>query len=526
MPRHEPSGQANRRRVWMHASAQTRTSDAGRRKRVIAEIPRTSLNHRSSFDTVVMMTSVLPFVLWRYTVNLVFARPIRPILIALGLGLLGGGCLDLGTSPNQPTGSSGMGGSGTMAAGGGGMGGGGMGAGGNGGGNPSDPCAGLPTQNVIYVHGLKGDDAAGTGACEQPFKTIRKAHSVAASLGVATTIHLAGAMPPIVYSAQTNGEDTEIQLTAKGLTLEGEGMDQTVISGGDICKPISMMATCAVGLIAPLSFIRNLHITSTLGSTLRASTPLIRLENVRLSDAQSNSGLYAQGSFDAFLTNVHIEKCGASGIFFGGTGTQNLTMTNCTITGNQSDGVHLEGDGTVTSKNNSFLGNKYAGINVQNNAKFTSTGDTFELNANGLVLGSVGMTGDVTIDSAKIQKNLNRGIQILNVKTFKLRNSLVLGNGTFGIETPQDDATIDLGRMADPGKNILQSSDITIKNIGTGVCFTGAGMLSAYGNTWSTCPPTGTMNMPCGGATDFGATQGSLDAVPGCMMVHSSGTPF
>lgn len=106
-----------------------------------------------------------------------------------------------------------MGGSGASAEGGGGM---GMSAGGNGG-HANDPCAGLPTQNVIYVHGLDGDDAAGTGACEKPFKTIKKAHSVAASLGTATTIHLAGALPPIVYSAQTNGEDAEIQLMAPGL---------------------------------------------------------------------------------------------------------------------------------------------------------------------------------------------------------------------------------------------------------------------------------------------------------------------
>lgn len=455
--------------------------------------------------------------------NIAYNRTSRLILISLGMGFIGSACLNLGTSPNNPTGSSGMGGSGGSAEGGGGM---GMGADGNGG-NVNDPCAGLPTQNVIYVHGLEGDDAAGTGACEKPFKTIKKAHSVAASLGTATTIHLAGALPPIVYSAQTNGEDAEIQLTAPGLKLEGEGMDKTIISGGDVCAPISTVSDCAILLRAPLSLIRNVHLTSTLGVTLRALTPLIRLENVIISDGVKNSGLQAQNDFDAYLTNVRFEKNGSHGIIVSGMGTQNVTMTDCTFVSNDGDGIRFEVDSTVISKNNTFLGNKGAGINLLNKTRLTSTGDTFELNANGLILGSVGMAGDVVIDGAKIQKNLNHGIQVLNVTSFKLRNSVILGNAKYGIDTSLDDTIVDLGRMGDPGGNTFQSSNINTKNVGTGVCFSGLGTLSAYGNNWSICPPKGTTNMPCGGGTDFGTTQGSFDASGPCIpMVRLPGSPF
>ncbi|HMY17604.1 MAG TPA: right-handed parallel beta-helix repeat-containing protein [Polyangium sp.] len=445
------------------------------------------------------------------------------LFISLGMGFSGSACLNLGTSPNNPTGSSGMGGSGASAEGGGGM---GMSAGGNGG-HANDPCAGLPTQNVIYVHGLDGDDAAGTGACEKPFKTIKKAHSVAASLGTATTIHLAGALPPIVYSAQTNGEDAEIQLMAPGLTLEGEGMDKTIISGGGLCAPISTMSNCAVLLTAPLSLIRNVHLTSTLGVTLRSTAPLLRLENVIISDGVNNSGLFAQGDVDAYLTNVRVENNGSPGILFSNTGTQSLTMNNCTITSNAGDGLRMEGSGTVISNNNAFLGNKGAGILVQNDVALTSTGDTFELNANGLILGSIGITNEIVIDGAKIQKNLNHGIQILNVKSFKLRNSVVLGNAKYGLDTALDDTIVDLGRMGDLGGNTFQSSNINTKNVGAGVCYSGMGTLSAYGNNWSSCPPKGTTNMPCGGGTDFGTTLGSFNASGPCTpMLRSPGSPL
>lgn len=367
----------------------------------------------------------------------------------------------------------------------------------------------------------------GTGACEKPFKTIKKAHSIAATLSTATTIHLAGALPPIVYSAQTNGEDPEIQLTAPGLTLEGEGMDKTVISGGGLCAPISTKSNCAILLTAPLSLIRNVHLKSTLGVTLRAITPLIRLENVIISDGPKETGLFAQGDVDAFLTNVRVEKNGSPGIWFFDAGKQNVTMTNCTITSNAGDGFRIDGSGKVISNNNAFLANKNAGINLSNDVALTSTGDTFELNGHGLILGSIGMAGEVTITDAKIEKNLNDGIQVMNVKAFKLRNSVVLGNGKFGLETSLDDTMIDLGRMVDPGGNTLQSADINVRNVGTGVCFSGLGTLSAYGNNWGMCPPQGTTNMPCGGGTDFGATQGSFSTAGPCTpMARLSGITY
>ena len=71
-----------------------------------------------------------------------------------------------------------------------------------------------------------------------------------------------------------------------------------------------------------------------------------------------------------------------------------------------------------------------------------------------------------------------------------VRGCRVLANTSIGIEISGNVGTVDLGNMASPGGNVLQSADAALANGDAGVCMRTSLSLPAQGNHWMACPPS------------------------------------
>jgi hypothetical protein len=237
-------------------------------------------------------------------------------------------------------------------------------------------------------------------------------------------------------------------------------------------------------------------------------------------------------TFTSSISNLTIKNTSSDGIrVTAGT----LTIgAGVTVTGSNADGLHITG-GAANINNASgaetlFSGNALNGIEVGTLGSVSVTGTpgspipsdagTVVCSQNtqaGLLInqtpGTAGLASN-SINGLVSWGNTNYGARLYGGSVVKMRNSLMLANGVYGVlvsgansTAGEDTSQLDLGVAGDPGKNWLQTP------LGSGSLGTNgtAGLCVALANcTFPTCPVRVTENVSAEGnqmVSSAGTTQ-------------------
>jgi hypothetical protein len=229
----------------------------------------------------------------------------------------------------------------------------------------------------------------------------------------------------------------------------------------------------------------------------------------------------ATSTFTSSISNLTIKNTSSDGIrVTAGT----LTIgAGVTVTGSNADGLHITG-GAANISNASgtgtlFSSNALNGIEVGSLGSVSVTGTpgspipsdagTVICSGNtqaGLLINQTpGTAGLATnnISGLVSWKNTNYGAQLYGGSVVKMRNSLMLANGVYGVlisgvnsTAGEDTSQLDLGAAGDPGKNWLQTP-VGSTSLGTNGS---AGLCVALANcNFPTCPARVTENVSAEG---------------------------
>lgn len=375
----------------------------------------------------------------------------------------------------------------------------------------SPACAGLPADGVIYVHGGTGHDESGNGQCSKPYKTITKALTVA-NASTAKIVHVRGESTQLVYGTATTGERFPLVVEKNGLTLEGDGENTVIVRGGGACAPIDETENCALAIVGADVTIRGLQIENIAGHGIRSASSVIKIEDTITSNCAIAGMLLL--SDVAWLTRVTTTNNGFDGlrVYLSMEEHYEVNIDHCTFASNGHRGLYAQNDGKIISTASTYTNNAWSGAAFENVVNFESTDDTFANNADGVAAINDSDGVSIQLQKALVQSNRANGVKITQCKSFKVRESQMLDNKNAGISISASGDTVDLGSTAEPGRNTLQSPS---NPNGSGICFTGAGLLNARGNYFAHCPPLSNADLTCADSVDIGGS--TMFAVDDCL---------
>ena len=375
-------------------------------------------------------------------------------------------------------------------------------------GGASNPCQSTVDRTVLYVHASRGSDG-NNGACEQPFRTIKQAMSVAENNLTVETIHLFGnpaGSPRLVYSAATNQETFPIQPSRTSLTIEGDGQDQVELSGSGACLE---NRPCAVRIAVVNTRLRQVTVKNPAGAGISIEQPTT-IEQTNIESCDGDGIIVSMAGYQTARINNSVITNNANGIKISSRGQGNVLALNATsVIKNHGDGIVDDYNTTLQLVGNTIASNGVDGIGLGFFTDLTSLKNTIEKNGNagvrrwsgGKADGLLSFTGD------NINNNQQNGIHLSrNGSQFRMRDSTVLGNGGMGLffdgEANDTNGTIDLGTASSPGGNTFQST--SRPNGGVGICNKTATPIADASNHWRQCPPQSSGS--CTGAVDVGGT--------------------
>ncbi len=324
------------------------------------------------------------------------------------------------------------------------------------------PCLPLTAADTdIYVDSrFTGTPATGAQSC--PLHTIQAGLSAAKSLGGPRTVHVAGAVPSLVY------DETGPLVIGPDITLLGAGALQTTISASGPCAS-GATGTCAV--LVESGLVDGFTITCPGGDgvwiTSPSGVPIVR--NVAANGSTGN-GIVAFASV-TLGPNIDASNNGGSGVESPASATGQLH---------------------VVAGINGFNGNKENGIDLSGAATLLFEGGTANNNAQGIRLSS-SPPGSHSITGLTAKNNSGPGgLVVYGGQTLELRASTLVGNTASGLLYYYlSGSTLDLGTSSSAGNNVFGGSSQTDHNGVAGVTLCGAPSSQlAAGDSWSSCPPS------------------------------------
>ncbi len=330
---------------------------------------------------------------------------------------------------------------------------------------PADagPCAPLTSASTdIYVDPrFTGSPRTGAEAC--PLPTILAGITAATTLGGARTVHVAGAIPALVYD-----ESTSITV-GSGITLVGGGALQTTIVAAGPC---TSSGTCAV-LVEPGGILDGAAVVSHAGdgiwTTAGSPQPIVRNA---AADGSTGNGIVALGSVQ-LGPNISASNNGKAGV-------ESPAMSTGT--------VH------VVVGLNTFDKNGGNGLDFSGGAGLLFEGGSASNEGQGIRLASTPPTSH-SISSLTAKNDTGPGaVVVYGGQTLKLRSSTLLSNTNTGLLYDYvNGSALDLGTASDPGKNVFGGATAKNRNGTAGITLCSVpSTVSASADSWSTCPPSQT----------------------------------
>jgi hypothetical protein len=370
----------------------------------------------------------------------------------------------------------------------------------------------VPSANMLAVHAAFGDDAAGDGSCDRPFRSITKGLQVAREAIDAQTVFVGGGTEaaPLVYSPATTNEAFPIRLDSPGLRLTGSDPRRAVITGEGACSGVG---PCAVFMQAPGTRLAGLMIDRADGHGVGITASSVVIEDV-IVRRSSAAGIRVSGS--AVIRRTLVTESAENGLSVGRPGGGEVTIMESEVVRNRFAGLRVFNEGRVTSTRTKYALNS-VGAELMHNATFASVDDIFDENSShGLVVGerlSAVVTARLT--NARVSDNGSAGIVVTTAGSLRARGTMVRANRSHGIEVLVGARSVDLGSQEEVGVNALNPP--TAPNLGSGVCNRGEIPVLARGNSYRACPPA-TATSGCPDGTDLGSAnaQSPIDAA-GCV---------
>ena len=350
------------------------------------------------------------------------------------------------------------------------------------------------TNNKWYVDPVNGNDNTATGSDTSggnmapgcAFKTIKKLLNVLPSTPFANTqIIIVGTTG--TTTGLSAGETYPITLPSNTtLTTTGGPVTLTVPAAGTLFQlnnPAS--AITGGGSAAPLVLDGNNHaggtaiLVSPSASTSTASVSSLTIQNTNGDGIRVAAGTLTVGA------GVVVSGSNADGLDItgGAANINNPSGTQTLFTGNASYGIEVGTLGSVSITGTPGSVPSNSGTVVAN----------FNNTAGILINQTPGGAGLVTnsINGLVSWGNTSDGMQLFGGSLAKVRNSIFLGNGRYGVMIGganilggDDVSKLDLGKAGDPGKNYLQTP---LGALGTNAT---AGLCVALANC-TTFGPTG-----------------------------------
>lgn len=223
--------------------------------------------------------------------------------------------------------------------------------------------------DIIYVDANRGSDASGNGTPDSPYRSITRGCAVAVGAAPMSAQNAAATKTVLaaggLYSADS-GEVFPITVPA-GTILRGAGGLRTVIMGsGAFASPNFGAINLAVRL-GNATELGSLKVVATGGGRG------VLVENVV-----------------ATVTDCTITGCEGDGIDVGGTGE--LSLLNCTVSDNTGDGIEAADTSRLNLTGNTFSGNGAAGVLVTSTASNLIQAQQFVNDAVWSVLTATGLT--------------------------------------------------------------------------------------------------------------------------------------
>ncbi len=325
-------------------------------------------------------------------------------------------------------------------------------------------CASLPAgATELYVD--KRYAGVSTGSVTCPFTTITAALAIGGSFLGTRTIHVSGAVVPVVYN-----EASSIVIPANVIVV-GDGPGKTSITASGPCGS----TTCAVNVFAG-GTLDGFTVLSASGDGIvtAAGSPPPIVKNVN-ANGNKSSGIECFGAAE-IGPNVSANRNGLQGLVSSGSGLVHIGGSPISFDSNVANGIDIEGNATLKFDGGTAVGNGLNGLRLAWTAPTLGTGPLHTVT--GLVA-----TG-----------NKNNGIGAYNGQNFKLRSSKLLNNLNYGIYYGYvGTSSMDLGAVGDLGNNIFGTAASATRNTKAGLYLCksrGAATQPGEGDSWSTCAPT------------------------------------
>ena len=181
----------------------------------------------------------------------------------------------------------------------------------------------------------------------------------------------------------------------KDLTLEGEGKEKTIITGGTSGLRIAGEAVVAI---------RNLQVSG-----------------------NRDNGLVVWGSARVSLTNSQVSGNGC-GLWVGS--SAQVSLQDCQVSGNTYHGLLVKGSARVTLQGSTVSGNAW-GLGVGDSAQVTiQDSQVSGSRHSGLWVGS---SAHVTVQGSQVSGNGGHGLYVEDSARVSLKDSQVSGNGVDGL---------------------------------------------------------------------------------------------
>jgi hypothetical protein len=327
-------------------------------------------------------------------------------------------------------------------------------------------CAplGAGATDVYVDQRYAGSMQTGVQAC--PFTTITQGLTAAASLTGTRTVHVAGSTPALDYM-----EASSLHVGAN-IILSGDGPAKTTIQASGACGS----ATCAVS-VGGGGVLQGFTVTCSGGSGI-VTTDGMPPAAVRavLATGSKTDGLLA-------TSNVELGP-GFSANANGAGGVESPAGAGGTI--------------HVIGTTNSFDDNMGNGIDVSGSATLNFEGGTASGNFQGIRLGgttAASLTGHTITSLTATQNTGPGGVVAYGGQTIKMRSSTLTGNTGVGLYYAYvGSSSLDIGANSAGGNTFAGATTANNNGVaGLRLCgVTAASMLSAAGDSWSTCPPAQT----------------------------------
>ena len=376
------------------------------------------------------------------------------------------------------------------------------------------------TGNQYFVDPINGNDltangsgrSGGSAAPGCAFKTITRAMQVIPTTppagtkiilvgtGASTGLAAGDVLPiilPTNITLTTQGGPIDIALPANASANNPSGfrlLNNGSAINGNPAAPLSLNGNGMSGIaiqVAPgtstfTSSIANVTVTASRGDGIRVTAGTVSI----------GAGVVITGS-----TNSALRVTGGVVNLSNPAGTQTL------FAGNQQSGIWVSGTGSVN-----VVGTPGAPVPSNNGTVIASFNGVAGIRLEQAV-GGAGLVN--SIDGVVAWGNTSRDLLVYGGSKLKLRNS-VLGAGPMGVQiaslgasaAQNDLSAIDLGTMAEPGRNYLQVPNGALgRHSSAGICVQIAGgqadqTVQAAGNFFATSGNPGTqLNCATGGGT-------------------------